>query len=88
MNNQELIEALNDTNHEKFDESWAGFMLNLDGARRLRDLQHQVAQEVVRGGAAWSPGTWSSARASQALYTITKVLLVMTLEEYKNVWLF
>lgn len=63
-------------------------MLNLDGARRLRDLQHQVAQEVVRGGAAWSAGTWSTSRASQALYSITKVPLVTTLEEYKNVWLF
>ena len=88
MNNQELIEALKDPNHERYDSAWTGFMFNLEVLTQLRDVPSQVAQEVVRGGAAWNAGTWSTYRASKALYQITNVALVTTIDEYKSVWLF
>ena len=88
MNNQELIDALKEPNHEKFEEAWSTFMLNINLASQLREVQQGVAQEVVRGGSAWSAGTWSTSRASQAVYNITKIPLVASIEEYKSVWLF
>ena len=84
----ELIDSLKDPSSQGYEDAWTTFMLNMDLVAQLREVPTQVAQEVVQGGATWNAASWSTSRASQALYQITKDLLVTTIDEYKSVWLF